>query len=222
MVNLLVICCLCHKTSNKCYLGGTDMENLQMSGKPDRRCVKTKKAIKNVLIKLMSEKKIGEITIKEVADAADINRKTFYSHYTDVNAVLDEIEDDITGELDKILTGYDIMKSRYNPYPIFKALTNIINADVDFYKHLVQSTSNSKLLGKIKLMLKNKIIYIIQNEININKEVLSYAIEFVASGTLSIYEEWFNSKRDISLEVVSEIAGVLAFDGINTIFDRKK
>ena len=146
------------------------MDNLQLSGKPDRRCVKTKKAIKKVFIKLMSEKNIREITIKEIADAADINRKTFYTHYADVNAVLDEIENDITGELDKILASYDIMKNRYNPYLIFKELTNIINTDVDFYKHLVQSTSNSKLLEKIKQMLKNKIIDIIQNEINMKKK----------------------------------------------------
>ena len=48
----------------------------------DRRCLKTQKAIKNALVELMSEKDISQITIKELAQRADINRKTFYTHYT--------------------------------------------------------------------------------------------------------------------------------------------
>lgn len=42
----------------------------------DRRCLKTQKAIKNALVELMSEKDISQITVKELAQRADINRKT--------------------------------------------------------------------------------------------------------------------------------------------------
>jgi len=166
---------------------------------------------------MMTEKDISDITIKEIADQADINRKTFYSHYTDVNGVLDDIENDVLEQLCGIIESFDIQKAIYDPYLIFKELTNIINDDFDFYKYFLQSTSDSRLLEKIKHVLKNRIIELVGPEIN-NKKMLPYAIEFAVSGILSIYREWFNSDRTYSLEEVSAFAGSLTFNGLYTIF----
>ncbi|MEN6314418.1 MAG: TetR/AcrR family transcriptional regulator [Clostridiaceae bacterium] len=187
------------------------------NGRLDRRCIKTRKAIKQVFIRLMTEKDISDITIKEIADQADINRKTFYFHYTDVNGVLDDIENDVLEQLCGIIESFDIQKAIYDPYLIFKELTNIINDDFDFYKYFLQSTSDSRLLEKIKHVLKNRIIELVGPEIN-NKKMLPYAIEFAVSGILSIYREWFNSDRTYSLEEVSAFAGSLTFNGLYTIF----
>ena len=186
----------------------------------DRRCLKTKKAIKKSFIKLMVEKRITDITIKEIADDADINRKTFYAHYIDVYSVLNEIENDLIEKLYNILSNHDILKSRYNPYPLFKEFNAEINRDFDFYKHLVQSTSYSRLLIKMKSIFKDKIINVVKNEIDVDKELLSYAVDFMAAGTISVYEMWFNSKRDISLEEISKTVSLLVSDGINAVIDR--
>ncbi len=193
------------------------MSDIYNTDRLDRRCIKTRKAIKQVFIRLMTEKDINKITIKEIADEANINRKTFYSHYTDVNGVLDDIENDVLEQLCGIIESFDIQKAIYNPYPIFKELTNIINNDFDFYKYLLQSTSDSRLLEKIKHILKKRIIEMAGLEIN-NKEMLPYAIEFAVSGILSVYREWFNSDRRYSLEEVSDFAGSLTFNGLYTIF----
>lgn len=45
--------------------------------KVDRRTRKTKKALIEALTKLMSEKKINKITVKELTDLADVNRNIF-------------------------------------------------------------------------------------------------------------------------------------------------
>jgi len=193
------------------------MSDIRNNDRLDRRCIKTRKAIKQVFIRLMTEKDISDITIKEIADQADINRKTFYSHYTDVNGVLDDIENDVLEQLCGIIESFDIQKAIYDPYLIFKELTNIINDDFDFYKYFLQSTSDSRLLDKIKYVLKNRIIELVGPEIN-NKKMLPYAIEFAVSGILSIYREWFNSDRTYSLEEVSAFAGSLTFNGLYTIF----
>ena len=56
----------------------------------DRRVIKTKKAIRNAVIKILFDKgvQIEEIDISEVCRIADINRKTFYNHYKNVPDVL--------------------------------------------------------------------------------------------------------------------------------------
>ena len=43
--------------------------------KIDRRVVKTKKAIHNAFAKLLTEKELNDITISDIAELADINRK---------------------------------------------------------------------------------------------------------------------------------------------------
>ena len=54
-----------------------------MPEKTDRRIRKTKAQLRAGLAKLMKEKNINEITVRELVDEADINRSTFYLHYTE-------------------------------------------------------------------------------------------------------------------------------------------
>ena len=75
--------------------------------KPDRRVLKTKKAIRNALAQLLAEKELEEITVKEVADTADINRKTFYNYYAGVHQVIDEIENEIISTFDQAIREVD-------------------------------------------------------------------------------------------------------------------
>lgn len=61
----------------------------------DKRIAKTKKNLKNAMIAMLGEKDFEHITITELCRAAEISRITFYSHYSDKYALLDEIFDDM-------------------------------------------------------------------------------------------------------------------------------
>ena len=61
----------------------------------DKRIAKTKKNLKNAMIAMIGEKDFEHITITELCRAAEISRITFYSHYSDKYALLDEIFDDM-------------------------------------------------------------------------------------------------------------------------------
>lgn len=54
-----------------------------MPSKEDLRVRKTKKALFDAFMKLLSEKPFDEITVNELCDAAGIRRATFYKHYSD-------------------------------------------------------------------------------------------------------------------------------------------
>lgn len=73
----------------------------------NRSVLRTKKAIRQAFIELLSEKKsIEKITIIELTDKANIVRSTFYSHYDDIYAVAKEIQKEIANALSETLTNY--------------------------------------------------------------------------------------------------------------------
>jgi AcrR family transcriptional regulator len=65
----------------------------------DRRILKSQEAIKKSFIELMSEKGIDHITIQDIADRANVNRRTIYLHYTDKFDLLDKLIEEHINEL---------------------------------------------------------------------------------------------------------------------------
>ena len=71
---------------------------LEANRKLDIRVIKTKKAIREGVLQLLSEKTIDDISITELAQVAQINRKTFYNYYQSPHQVLDELESELVEE----------------------------------------------------------------------------------------------------------------------------
>ena len=63
--------------------------------KEDLRVRKTREAIRRVFEEMICEMDYEAITVKELADRALINRKTFYLHYETMDDLLEELQDEI-------------------------------------------------------------------------------------------------------------------------------
>ncbi|NQE93366.1 TetR/AcrR family transcriptional regulator [Nocardia terpenica] len=59
-----------------------------MGARPDRRVRRTRTAVEDALIALVIEKGYHAVTVGEIIERADVSRSTFYTHYTDKQAVL--------------------------------------------------------------------------------------------------------------------------------------
>ncbi|MGN0813767.1 MAG: TetR/AcrR family transcriptional regulator [Candidatus Coproplasma sp.] len=58
--------------------------------KQDKRVVRTKRDLRNAFIELIVEKPFEKITVSEICRKASINKMTFYKHYQDKYALLDD------------------------------------------------------------------------------------------------------------------------------------
>ncbi|MBE6062606.1 MAG: TetR/AcrR family transcriptional regulator [Clostridium butyricum] len=190
------------------------MENKK---KPDRRISKTKNSIRIAVIALIQEKDISQITVKELAEVADINRKTFYMHYSSIEEVLDQIENEIIEKLLNLLDKYDFFDDKFDGSAFFKSLNEVINEDFDLYKKLICANSYNLLLVKVKKILKDTIINRLQDKINISGEMLNLYAEFISSGVMNMYIQWFITNPNIPLEELTNVASQFAFAGINSI-----
>ena len=63
--------------------------------KIEKKPSKSKTKLKVALVELLSQKKLEDITIIELTNHAQINRKTFYLHYKSINSVLKDIENNL-------------------------------------------------------------------------------------------------------------------------------
>ncbi len=59
--------------------------------RPDRRVARTRQAIQEAFRTVADEKGFAAMSVQDIAARANVNRGTFYAHYTDKYALYDTI-----------------------------------------------------------------------------------------------------------------------------------
>ena len=74
-----------------------------MAATDDKRVLRTKKALHEALLALIQTKHVSRVSTTELCRAANVNRNTFYAHYSTPEDVLKEIEDAFLDDLSRML-----------------------------------------------------------------------------------------------------------------------
>ena len=162
------------------------------------------------------KKNSNEITVRDIAKYAEINRKTFYRYYSGIYQVTDEIENEIVVAFESIIDDVDLRQALNQPYLVFERLTSVINTDLDFYGHLL----NNNLVNKIVDMLKDKTKVALLQQINLNEQKADVVIQFAITGMVAVYQQWYHSNHNQSIEELSEVIGIMFFQGFSGILEK--
>lgn len=98
--------------------------------KDDRRVRRTKRAVREALLRLMQYKHVAEVTTTELCKEADVNRNTFYAHYSAPEDVLTEIEEEF---LEELLT---MFRETYETGGVTFAMCKAIDNDRDRWRSI--------------------------------------------------------------------------------------
>lgn len=185
--------------------------------KTDRRVLKTKRAIRNALADLMTQKNYNDITIKEISDKAGINRKTFYNYYRGIYQVIEEIENELIDKLDTMIDEVDFQGYIENPLKMLKKVNLLMNEDLEFYGHLFSLKDGFLLMQKVILFFKTKSREtLIRRFPRLDQQVVDVLLDYIITGTIAVYHQWFNSDRTESLDSISQIISNLAVNGFSS------
>lgn len=188
----------------------------------DKRVIKTKRAIHEAMTRLINEKPIEEITVTELAEAAEINRKTFYNYYGSVYMVAEEMEDEIIERFEETLRKIDFDTLLKNPQTTFITLAKLITSDLDFYENILTNRYQLFFLQKITTSLKQRMMTLYADEITIDRELVEYMLEYIVSGLVSVYQRWFESGRKMDIESLSRNMSTLVVYGIQTLMESQE
>ena len=198
------------------------MENLSdtnpiTEAKHDRRILKTKKAIYEALVELMQKKTLNSITVTELAAAANINRKTFYTYYSTVNDVLDEVINELISSLKDLIYAMSEDYNMLSPQTLF-AFLNTIMSDVDIVRALFTSDNGNMLFNKLQKALQETLLKeLIDNDIKMNIPPEQYPLisSFVAGGMIYVYYEWITNPNGTSLDEMARTLTTLIISGVH-------
>ena len=147
----------------------------------DRRVRKTQQAITKATVELLLTTPINRLTIKEICNKADISRSTFYLHYYDASDVIEQLYNDITINISKLLDKYDFAQVLLNPENFIVAIVDFIKQNSSLYSMLLLNDYHSDFRRRLKNMLQKKVL-----EDNYyryrNKEMYEITICYIMSG----------------------------------------
>lgn len=182
--------------------------------KSDARVRYTRMVIKNCFIELLKSQPVNRITVKDVCELAEVNRATFYKHYTDCFDLLKQIEDEMIAEL-KLM----IQDSKHkNNTEIFKKMFSRIKHDGELYITLVSDHGDSTLPNRILSLCYEQMNLSIEDQFpNMSKPKWEWLYYFSANGCSGILSHWINTGMKEDVSELSNFIGDL-ISKINTGF----
>lgn len=172
----------------------------------DKRVIRTKKAIKAALFRIMEEKDISSISISELTQEANVNRRTFYTHYRNITDILDEIEGDLVESLGRLVKEIDPGACRKSAYDLFIGLDSLITVEFDYYFHLVRVDMRGMLMSRLKNVIKEMTDMLLERLCKKHGDNAASISSFIVGGFFNMYLEWHNHSNNVSIEQAASLA----------------
>ena len=179
---------------------GVFMENI----KEDRRIRRTKKLLKQALAQLMDEKDFKDITVKDITERADLNRGTFYLHYTDTYDILNKIEDEILKNIQNMID-QNIEKTNASDsvIPALKPIAEYIMENADICRCLINNKASVDFIEKFQNLIYDNCSDIIKRRHNVkDSKQNEFYLSFITLDTIGMVKKWLETKPMVSAEEI--------------------
>ncbi|MCQ2557313.1 TetR family transcriptional regulator [Ligilactobacillus equi] len=182
--------------------------------KTDLRIVKTQKAIKESFKVLVCQEGITKITVKELAAKAKIHRKTFYLHYANLDALYEEVVQELAqayyAEIDRLPVGADFTE-------VNRVFFEFVCQQDKYAEKLLCDPGYRQFADQLFTMTLShnrqrhnpyqKYRTLEQNIIN----------NFLALTSLNLYRQWVKDGKQLAVEDLIALSGQLFTQGISSL-----
>ena len=173
----------------------------------------TKQAIKKTLIQQIEEVGFERVTVKNLALAANINRGTFYLHYTDKFEVMEDLQQELLNELEGYVKNVQPVEAFHTVkkgqlYQPFVEIFQCIKRHARVFRVFLGEQGSPIFINKMKKVFSNQLLNslsLIQEE-TVDPEFRQYLQAFLSSAILGVIQEWLDSSNeDVGVEEMATI-----------------
>ena len=179
-------------------------------GNENRSVRNTKKKLRDGLMRLLSEKPINEISVKELTELADVNRGTFYFHYSDVYDMLRKIEDEFFNQFDQLLEG-NLPAAGGNPaYSYLLTIFSFLGENQDFCRVLLGQHGDIQFVNRVKHLVDGRCSGFWRQVVpEADAKRFGMYNAFIINGCVGLIQNWLDGGLRESPEEISQLAAAI-------------
>lgn len=176
----------------------------------DRKTRYTRMVLQDSLVELMVQKPVSRITVKELCDRADVNRTTFYAHYTCPYDVLRQIEDETLAWAEDMIAA---ILEKTDKSEAMGILEQILQYIVDNRKHIQILMSEQGDIG-----FQKQLFTLIYRHCGIGPSAVKDAdpgskelyFVFVVNGSIGLIQHWLKGGLSKPVKEIAETIYTMA------------
>jgi AcrR family transcriptional regulator len=171
--------------------------------KENQRVRISKKLMRESLVRLLAQKSIHKISVREICDGAEINRTTFYKYYGSQYDLLRDMENEVLAQIDSGLGG--IGENGGEDVRRLAGIFAYLHDNLDLCRLLINNTVDSEFpekllnLPMIRRLLSEQLVGEYRGDES------DYVYQFVVNGGFSIIKRWINKESRESPEMIARV-----------------
>ncbi|AIQ58666.1 TetR/AcrR family transcriptional regulator [Paenibacillus borealis] len=170
----------------------------------DRRIQKSKQAIMDAFLALMSETDIENITVNKIAELANVNRGTVYLHFLDKYDLLDHcLEEQINRLIDKCAPDSEVT-GKFTSKSTLLRVFEYLEQNSGLYSKMLRNRGVPAFRNRLLVVVRESLsrqFDLIASGPNFNKEI---TVQFLASAVISSFEWWISNSMPYPASVMAE------------------
>ena len=185
----------------------------------DLRVKKTKEAIRSTFKTMICEMDYEQITIKELSQRAQINRKTFYLHYDGLNGLLEELQEEIADNFIRQDVSYgnmDDIRSLIRHFFEYAANMPLL------HERLMCSGSYRPVWEKINQRIMDHRRKTNRGVFGLNEHAENMVFAYYGANSTLLYRQWVADGKQLPLDEFVEIAVRLICNGMSGVIKDKQ
>ena len=184
----------------------------------DRRVRKTRRQLRECLITLLKEKKVQDITVRELTDMADLNRGTFYLHYKDVFDLLEKTEAELQEDFNQLVCKHDAVDLKQRPSVIFNEIYSLVYANADLIEILLGENGDLNFVNRLKQLIREKCLKDWMEVFRSgNAAAFDAFFSFIVSGCIGLVQYWLQTGLKETPEQMAKLTEHIITKGIGVL-----
>ena len=185
----------------------------------DLRVQKTREAIRNTFMEMVCEMDASQISVKELTERARIHRKTFYLHYTSIEALF---EDMIQESANRYFAEIDKVPLPMPMQEVNRVFFTFLAQQDEYNERLICTPSYRDFCNKLFHMALRHNRTRHNPYAHLPVEQQNIVNTFAAIGSLEMYRQWVADGKKVPLEELIDLTGKLLCHGVTSIQDSIK